>query len=365
VDRSVAVQVAAHKSARARRVHESLFARVLRFVPSLRRRGRIVEDTMSEPVVDVGIPTHGRPQYLRETVESVLAQTLTSWRLTISENGAEGAVISGMLEPYLSDPRVNLVSTGSAVSAPQNATRAIQAGHGRYVALLHDDDRWDPGFLSRRVSFLELYKTCGLVFSHCNYIGEAGDIVYRYTANLREGLQPRRTFLRTLYRQNVIAAPTVLTRRSAYDAVGPAFSEPLLFDDWEMWLRIAAHFDVGFLDVYDADYRIHTSQSSHDGLSRMGEHRLELLDEVDRWLSLDVPAIDRKRARSGAHFRASYDALLRGERRRSAAQLLRALRSYPFAVLDPEVGRLGFAALRFRVRQRALWKGAARKRTGS
>ena len=128
-----------------------------------------------------------------------------SWRLTISENGAEGAVISAMLEPYLSDPRVNLVSTGSEVSAPQNATRAIQAGRARYVALLHDDDRWDRGFLSRRVSFLEPHKTWGLVFSHCNYIGETGDLVYRYTANLREGLQPRRTFLCTLYRQNVIA----------------------------------------------------------------------------------------------------------------------------------------------------------------
>ena len=68
------------------------------------------------------------------------------------------------------------------------------------------------------------------------------------------------------------------------------------------------------------------------------------------------PAIDRRRARSGAHFRASYDALLRGERRLSAAQLLSAFQSYPFAVLNPEVGRLGFAALRFRLRQRALWK---------
>ena len=95
---------------------------------------------------------------------------------------------------------------------------------------------------------------------NCNYIGGAGEVVYGYTPNLHEGLQPRRTFLRTLYRQNVIATPTVLTRRSAYDAVGPDFSESLRFDDWEMWLRIAVRFDVGFLDVYDADYRIHTAK---------------------------------------------------------------------------------------------------------
>ena len=105
-------------------------------------------------------------------------------------------------------------TTGTEVSAPQNATRAIQGGRAPYVGLLHDDDRWDRDFLSRRVSFLESHKTCGLVFSNCNYIGGAGEVVYGYTPNLHEGLQPRRTFLRTLYRQNVIATPTVLTRRS-------------------------------------------------------------------------------------------------------------------------------------------------------
>ena len=311
---------------------------------------------MSEPLVDVGIPTHGRPRYLREAVESVLAQTFVGWRLTISENGPESPVIRRMLEPYLADPRLRLVPTGTEVSAPQNATRAIQGGRAPYVGLLHDDDRWDRDFLSRRVSFLESNKTCGLVFSNCNYIGGAGEVVYGYTPNLREGLQSRRTFLRTLYRQNVIATPTVLTRRSAYNAVGPAFSESLRFDDWEMWLRIAVRFDVGFLDVYDADYRIHTAQTTHEAFSRMGEHRLEFLDEVDRWLPPVIPRVDRRRARSGAHFRASYDAFGRGERRSSAAEFVSAFRSYPVAVVDPKVAGLAFAALRFRVRQRALWK---------
>ena len=123
-----------------------------------------------------------------------------------------------------------------------------------------------------------------------------------------------------------------------------------------MWLRIAVRFDVGFLDVYDADYRIHTAQTTHEAFSRMGEHRLEFLDEVDRWLPPVIPRVDRRRARSGAHFRASYDAFGRGERRSSAAELLSAFRSYPVAVLDPKVAGLAFAALRFRVRQRALWK---------
>jgi glycosyltransferase involved in cell wall biosynthesis len=314
---------------------------------------------VTEPVVDIGIPTHGRPRYLRNALDSVLAQTFESWRLTISYNGPGGDDIGAIVDRYLSDPRVHLVTTGTQVSAAQNATRAMRVGHAPYVALLHDDDRWDPGFLARRVSFLESHGTCGFVFSHCNYIGEAGDVVFRYTVDLREGVQPQRTFLRELYRQNVIAMPTVLSRRSAYETVGPAFSESLLFDDWEMWLRIAARFNVGFLDVCDANYRIHTAQKSHDVLSRMGEHRLELLDEVDRLLPLDFPSADKRRARAGAYFRASYDAFGRGERRRAVADLVTAFRTSPAAILHPKMAGLALAALRFRVRQRALWKAVA------
>ena len=90
----------------------------------------------TEPVVDVGIPTRGRPQYLQETIESVLAQTFDRWRLTVSENGPGSDEIRAIVEPYLSDPRVQHVPTGSEISASENATRAIQAGTSPFVALL-------------------------------------------------------------------------------------------------------------------------------------------------------------------------------------------------------------------------------------
>jgi glycosyltransferase involved in cell wall biosynthesis len=317
---------------------------------------------MTEPVVDVGIPTHGQPRYLREAVESVLGQTFESWRLTISVNGPGGAAIKASLEPHLSDQRVQLVETGAELSAPQNATRAIQTGHAPYVALLHDDDRWAPDFLARRVSFFESHETCGLVFSNCNYIDGAGDTMGRYDVDLSEGLQPRDTFLLGLYRHNVIAMPTILCRRLAYETVGPVFNDSLQFDDYEMWLRIAARFDVGFLDVWDAEYRIHSAQRTHDVLRHMGGQRLELLAAVDRWLPHDFPTIDRRRARAGAYFRSSYDALARREWRRAASDFARALQTYPVAVFDPKMAVLAYGSLRFRARQRSLWKSAMESR---
>ena len=181
---------------------------------------------MTQPIVDVGIPTHGRPRYLREAVESVFAQTYDRWQLTVSENGPGGDEIRAILAPFLADPRVRLVATGASVTPAQNATNAVQSGSAEYVAVLHDDDRWDPGFLERRVGFLEANPSCGFVFSHCNYIGAEGNAAIPFATGLREGIQPRAEFLRSLYRRSVIAMPTVLSRRVAYDAVGPRSASP-------------------------------------------------------------------------------------------------------------------------------------------
>jgi glycosyltransferase involved in cell wall biosynthesis len=310
---------------------------------------------VGEASVNIGIPTHGRPRFLTESIGSVLSQTFDSWTLTIAANGVRDLFIRDAVDPFLSDPRIRLITTEEELGAAENATRAIEDGAAAHVAVLHDDDLWDPEFLARRVAFLEQHETCGFVFSHCKYIGADGQVVYRYTADLMEGMQPSASFVPALYRQNMIAMPTVVMRRAAYEAVGAAFSESVLFSDWEMWLRLAAQFDVGFLDSYDASYRLHTGQTTFEHVSRLGEHRLGLLDEVDVWLPDSVPAIDRRRARSGAHFRSSYDAFARGEHRRGVSDLKRALRVYPTAIVDPKMAALAFSALRFRIRQRALW----------
>jgi hypothetical protein len=255
---------------------------------------------------------------------------------------------------------VRHVPTGVEITAAENGTRAVRAGSAPFVALLHDDDRWDRDFLARRVSFLERYPSCGLVFSHCNFIGASGALVFRRRVALREGLQQRDAFIGLLYRKNVIVMPTVLGRRSVYERVGSAFSTSLLFDDWEMWMRIAASSDVGFLDVFDASYRIHSGQMTHPEQARLSEHRLELLDELDRWVPQDFPRDERRRAHSAAHFRASYDALGGRDLRTAGTHLRQAFREHPLALLDPKMAALAIAAgRRSMADDRRLWRAAA------
>jgi glycosyltransferase involved in cell wall biosynthesis len=309
-----------------------------------------------ETLVDVGIPTIGEPKFLGEAIESVLSQTFTGWTLTISENGSGSDAVADAVAPYLADPRVKYVTTGANLGGPRNSTRLIQGGSAPYVALLHDDDRWAPEFLEQRVAFLQANPSCGLVFSVANFIDDHGAVIHRFRVRLAPGLQDRQRLLRALYAHNFIGFLTALVPRRCYEAVGAEFNDKLVFYDYEMWLRLASRFDVGYLGVVDSFYRIHRAQTTYEIDGKVGEHRLALLDAVEEVLPPDFPSLDRRRAWSGAFLRIAVDSLERGDRRRSLDNLKKALQRYPIALLDPRIAALAFASIWRRTLLRRAWR---------
>ena len=307
-------------------------------------------------LVDVGIPTYGEPKFLAKAIESVLDQTFPAWALTISENGPGSAAVAAAVEPYLADPRVRYVTTGTNLGGARNSTGLVQSGEAPYVALLHDDDLWAPEFLERRVAFLDANPSCGLVFSVADFIDDQGSVIHRFRVRLPIGLQDRRRLLRALYAHNFIGFLTALVPRRCYEAVGPEFNEKVIFYDYEMWLRLASHFDVGYLGVVDSYYRIHSGQTTYEIDGTVGEHRLALLQAADEVLPPDFPSLDRRRAWSGAFLRIAVDSLERGDRRRSLAHLKKALQQYPIALLDPRIAALAFVSIWRRTVLRRAWR---------
>ena len=98
------------------------------------------------------------------------------------------------------------------------------------------------------------------VFSANREIDERSSETGRSRQVLAEGVHPPEQLVPLLLRHNLIGMPTVLVRRSAYEAVGPAFDEETLYFDYQMWLRLALRFPVGYLAVWDASYRVHDRQ---------------------------------------------------------------------------------------------------------
>ena len=108
---------------------------------------------MSEPLVSVLLPTHNRPEWLAEALDSVLTGDFADLEVFVSNNGRPEDTRE--LARAVRDARVRWIEQDQSLGMMENFLAALSQARGRYVALLHDDDRWSPGFLAALVPPLE------------------------------------------------------------------------------------------------------------------------------------------------------------------------------------------------------------------
>jgi glycosyl transferase family 2 len=292
-----------------------------------------------KPRVDVGIPAYRRADFLAEAVESVLAQTLTDWCLTICDNGPGGGPIEDAVRPYLGDPRVTYRASGREMTLADNWTAAIQ-GSAPYVGVLNDDDRWHPQFLEVRVEALEAHPECGFAFSGTTYVDHTGADLKPSSLLYEEGVVQREVLARRLIESNVTVPSTILVRREAYEAVGPAFDPAWYYTDYEMWARLAARFPAYHVQAHDNDYRRHPLTLTSFGREDP-EALLEMMDLIRGRFEQQIPGfevgrVERRRLRSTTLVYAASSVHQAGGWGRSWPLYRRALREYPLMLFGYE-----------------------------
>ncbi|MBA4048605.1 MAG: glycosyltransferase family 2 protein, partial [Sphingomonas sp.] len=65
---------------------------------------------VTPPLVSIIVPAFGLAHLVGETIESIIAQTVTEWEAIVIDDGAPDDV-AGAVQPYLSDPRIRFMST--------------------------------------------------------------------------------------------------------------------------------------------------------------------------------------------------------------------------------------------------------------
>ncbi|MFB3817878.1 MAG: glycosyltransferase [Candidatus Methylomirabilales bacterium] len=233
--------------------------------------------TGARPCASVCIPTYNRAAILRETVRSVLDQTLPDYEVVISDNASSDDTPE--VVRAFADPRVRYHRNPRNVGAHENWKQVLRLARGRFIAPLTDDDRMLPENLAHKVAVLAAHPAVGLVHSKYHVLDGEGR---RVRADTNWGHGPDRTrdeiqagaevLAQMLLSYNRINLPTVVFRRECYDRLGGFSDRLVLVDDWEYWMRIAAHYDIAFLARPLAEWRFHGgSHTSQYALDREGE----------------------------------------------------------------------------------------------
>jgi len=186
---------------------------------------------MNEPSVSVVICVYNGAEFLIPTLESALAQTYAASELILVDDGSTDGCMD-LLGKY-TDPRIRTIRQQNRGAAAALQV-AIDGARGKYVALLDQDDLWEPDKLQRHLDLFEKKPDLDLTFSWFRLIDGQGNDMGLHSNRHRGTI----SFQDLLCDFVIGASSNVVIRRSALSKVPVDASLPRVYD-WDLFLRIA------------------------------------------------------------------------------------------------------------------------------
>ncbi len=245
------------------------------------------------PKVSVIVPVYNGEAYLREALDSLLAQTWSDFDVWIVDDGSTDGT-PDILAAY-TDWRVHVHRQPN-----RGQTGALNTGlclaEGGYIARLDADDIALPDRLAHQTEFLDLHQDVALIGSDYLDIDERGQplrVVHLPTTD--------RDLRQHLGKRNPFAHSTIMMRRELLQRIGLYIRHPRYpqFQDYELWIRIAAHAPIASLPLPLVHRRVHRgsiSAAADDARLRceidMRAHAIRTLRlPVRFWVYVWMPAL--------------------------------------------------------------------------
>jgi glycosyltransferase involved in cell wall biosynthesis len=286
---------------------------------------------MSQPLVSVIMNCFNGQAFLRQAIDSVIAQTYDNWEIVFWDNQSTDS--SAAIVRSYSDPRIRYLYAPSHTTLYEARNHAIVQARGEFIALLDVDDWWQPNKLALQVPLFSDPKV-GVVAG--NYYVEKEFRSARAVAN--SAPVPAGWVLDDLLRAYYVCSVSIVVRRTALDTLeyvcDPRYS---IIGDFDLVIRLATRWKLGYVQDPIAHYRLHAG-------SLTSKSRGRYVQELEMWLG-EIGSREPVRSSEGlAGFRAELEytkalnAVLEGHRWRGLRMVPRlASRRFQAAVVAAAV----------------------------
>lgn len=207
------------------------------------------------------IPVYNCSAYLVEALLCVLDQDrgMAQMQIEVVDDASTDADVAALVRSIGKD-RVGYFRQPVNVGSLRNFHTCLQRARGHLIHILHGDDLLRPGFYQRMEGLFQRYPTLGAGFCRFAYVDETGRTLFTQDAEMeQEGILTN--WLERLAERQRIQYVAMVVRREVYEKLG-GFYGVEYGEDWEMWMRIAAHYDTGYIPEVLAEYRKHFSSIS-------------------------------------------------------------------------------------------------------
>ena len=208
------------------------------------------------PKVSVVLPTYNHGEFIEQSVDSVLGQTLEDFELIVVDDGSVDDTLQRLGGYH--DPRMRVVALGENRKIPTALNEGFRRASGQYWTWTSADNWMLPRCLATLAGALDDHPDVGLVYAGHYEVGD------------HEGVSIKDPFdHRRLVEGENIIGPCFMYRRSVATAVGGYNPDRFGAEDYDMWLRMAACCGVLALREVLYVYRYHQKSVSVQNARRV------------------------------------------------------------------------------------------------
>ena len=246
---------------------------------------------MENPIVSVIIPNYNHAPYLKERIESVLAQSFQDFELIILDDCSTDSSRE-IIELYKSNDHVSHVVLNQENSGNTFVQwkRGVDLAKGQYVWIAESDDVAHPSFLEVIVAQMMQHPNAVLAFSHSFLIDDEGHDLHinKHLNNNPDAVSvydgarfARRAMLR---RNDIYNASMVVFRRDEFYNVDDNYRRYRTCGDWAFWMSLCLQGGVIEVCRQLNSYRQHAKKVTTQA-GRTGDDWLEVGDLLHHFIS--------------------------------------------------------------------------------
>lgn len=225
------------------------------------------------------ITTHNRPQLLPRAVASA-RQAGRDPEIVVVDDASTDETAEVCRSLY----GIRSVRTDRRLGVAGARNVGIQESSGDYICFLDDDDERLPGSVDVQLDRLEAEPGAALVYGQA-LIDSGGSLSDQHSSYPDHF--PRGDCFWELLEQNFIPCGSVVFRRSSFIHVGPLDESAAGIDDWDLWIRMSAQFNVAVVEQPVYIWRRSAPGSGQGSSSGAQMVRMAVRQFRERWMKLD------------------------------------------------------------------------------
>jgi len=198
---------------------------------------------MPTPLVTVICLCYNHSKFVREAIESVLAQTYSSVQLIVVDDAStdeSAAVINQLVAQH---PAIEFLPLTQNLGNCKAFNKALALTKGEYLIDLAGDDVLLPERIAVGVTKLQQAgDSYGVHFSDAEWIDETGKHLYFHSDRYPHGTIPQGDIYKALISRYFICSPTVMFTREVITSLG-GYDETLTYEDFDFWIRSSRKFN--------------------------------------------------------------------------------------------------------------------------